>query len=67
MKKGTLTLETIKYDPVKVSNHQVNNKTDFQFFYNVPITALAIFLGVSRKNFFSLTYGCLYGKIRRKD
>ena len=52
MKKEILTLDAIKSDLIKIANHQMDNKTDWLFTYVVPITALAIFLGVFTKNIF---------------
>ena len=52
MKKETLTLYAIKSDLIKIANYQVSNKADWRFSYIVPITALAIFLGLFAKNIF---------------
>ena len=52
MKKEILTLEAIKSDLTKVINYQVSNKADWRFSYILPMTALAIFLGMFTKNVF---------------
>ena len=50
MKKETLTMEAIKTDLIKIVNYQVSNKADWRFSYIVPLTALAILLGLFTKN-----------------
>ena len=50
MKKETLTMEAIKSDLIKIVNYQVSNKADWRFSYIVPLTALAILLGLFTKN-----------------
>ena len=52
MKKETLTLESIKSDLIKIANYQMDNKSDWRFTYIIPITALAILLGVFTKSVF---------------
>ena len=50
MKKETLTMEAIKSDLIKIVNYQVSNKADWRFSYIVPLTTLAILLGLFTKN-----------------
>ena len=52
MKKETLTVEAIKSDLIKIANYQVNSKAEWRFSYIVPLSALAILLGVFTKNIF---------------
>lgn len=50
MTKEKLTMEAIKSDLIKIANYQVSNKADWRFSYIVPITLLAILLGVFTQN-----------------
>ena len=50
MKKEKLTLEAIKQDLMKTVGFQLSNKTDWRFSYIVPITLLAVMVGVLLKN-----------------
>ena len=60
MKKETLTLESIKSDLIKIANYQMDNKSDWRFTYIIPITALAILLGVFTKSvFIGITVFCV--------
>ena len=52
MKKEKLMLEAIKQDLLKVVNFQLSNKTDWRFSYIVPITLLAVMVGLLVKNIF---------------
>ena len=50
MKKEKLTLEAIKQDLMKTVGFQLSNKTDWRFSYIVPITLLAVMIGILLKN-----------------
>ena len=50
MKKEKLTLEAIKQDLMKTVRFQLSNKTDWRFSYIVPITLLAVMIGILLKN-----------------
>ena len=50
MKKEKLTLEAIKRDLMKMVEFQLSNKTDWRFSYIVPITLLAVMIGILLKN-----------------
>ena len=50
MKKERLTLEAIKQDLMKIVDFQLSNKTDWRFSYIVPITLLAVMIGILLKN-----------------
>ena len=50
MTKEKLTMAAIKSDLIRIVNYQVSNKADWRFSYVVPITLLAIMLGVFTKN-----------------
>ena len=50
MKKEKLTLEAIKQDLMKTVGFQLSNKTAWRFSYIVPITLLAVMVGVLLKN-----------------
>lgn len=52
MRKEKLTLDAIKQDLMKIVNFQLSNKTDWRFSHIVPITLLAVVLGVLLKNIF---------------
>ena len=52
MKKERLTLEAIKQDLMKIVNIQLSNKATWRFSYIIPITAVAIGLGVFLENIF---------------
>ena len=50
MKKEKLTLEAIKQDLMKVVSFQLSNKIVWRFSYIVPITLLAVMIGILLKN-----------------
>ena len=52
MKKEKITLEAIKQDLLKIVNFQLSNKADWRFSYIIPITILAVMVGVYFKNIF---------------
>ena len=52
MKKNIITLDAIKKDLVKIANDQMSNKDDWRLSYIIPITLLAILIGVFFKNIF---------------
>ena len=52
MRKEIITLDSIKKDLIKIVNYQLSNKADWRFSYIVPITLLAISIGVLLKKIF---------------
>ena len=52
MKKEKITLEAIKQDLLKIVNFQLSNKAQWRFSDIVPITILAVMVGVYLKNVF---------------
>ena len=52
MKKDKLTLDAIKEDLLKMAESKILNKTEGRFLYIVPITLLAILLGILLENIF---------------
>lgn len=52
MTKEKLTLDAIKLDLTKIADHQISCKSEWRFTYIIPITLLAILLGVLLQNLF---------------
>ena len=52
MKKDKLTLGAIKEDLLKMAESKILNKTEGRFLYIVPLTLLAILLGILLENIF---------------
>lgn len=52
MKKDKLTLDAIKEDLLKMAESKLSNKTEWRFVYILPITLLAILLGILFENIF---------------
>ena len=52
MKKEKITLDAIKADLLKIAKHQIVNKKDWRLVYIIPITLLAILIGVITENIF---------------
>ena len=52
MKKEKITLDAIKQDLLKFVDFQLSNKNEWRFSYIVPITLMAIMLGIFLNNIF---------------